>query len=140
MSAYERHNRRDEILSAKHRRWGYNVPATDIDFLVVEYDRAQAQALIEYRHINGKAVDDTSMKALRDLANRANLPFFVVRYRYATDDGTLWQPAKVDTDAWFRIIACNERAEKLWYTADVDTWLTEQEYVVWLHKIRGRAC
>jgi hypothetical protein len=139
MSAYERHNRRDEILSAKHRQWGYNVPATDIDFLVIEYDRGQAQALIEYRHVNGKAVDDSSIKALRDLADRASLPFFIVRYQYATDNGNLWQAAKIDTEAAFRIIACNHRAEQLWVTQDIDTWMTEKEYVVWLHKIRGRA-
>ena len=68
MSAHERHNKRDEILSAKHRRWGYDVPAVDIDFLLVEYDRAKVQALIEYRHANGQVRQDTSIKAITDLA------------------------------------------------------------------------
>jgi hypothetical protein len=138
MSAHERHNRRDEILSAKHRRWGYNVPAVDVDFLLVEYDQAKAKALIEYRHANGHVIRDASIQAITDLADRAALPFFIVRYYYATDDGTLWKEASIDTPAWFQITTCNEHAEKLWFTQDVDTWMTEQEYAVWLHKIRGR--
>jgi hypothetical protein len=28
--------------------------------------------------------------------------------------------------------------QKLWTTHDLDRWMTEQQYVVWLHKIRGR--
>ena len=138
MSANERHGKRDNIISEKHRRWGYNVPAVDIDFLLIEYDRAKAQAVIEYRHANGHIRQDTSIKAITDLANRAGLPFFIVQYRYATDDGTLWKEATIDTPAFFRITTCNQRAEELWFTQDVDTWLTEDEYIVWLHKIRGR--
>lgn len=138
MSANERHGKRDNIISEKHRRWGSNVPAVDIDFLLIEYDRAKVQALIEYRHANGNIRQDASIKAITDLANRAGVPFFIVRYRYATDDGTLWKKATVDTPAFFQIFACNEQAEQLWSTQDVDSWLTEDEYVVWLHKIRGR--
>lgn len=138
MSANERHGKRDNIISEKHRRWGSNVPAVDIDFLLIEYDRAKAQAVIEYRHANGNIREDASIKAITDLANRAGVPFFIVRYRYATDDGTLWKEATVDTPAFFQIFACNERAEQLWFTEDIYSWLTEDEYVVWLHKIRGR--
>ena len=139
MSAHERHNRRDEIISAKHRRWGYNVPAVDIDFLLIEYDRAQAQAIIEYRHANGYVIQDASIKAITDLANRAGVPFFIVRYYYGTDDGSLWkEETTIDTEAFFRIIPCNDQAEQDFYTADPDLWLTEEEYRRWLHKIRGR--
>ena len=138
MSANERHNRRDEIISAKHRRWGYNVPAVDIDFLLIEYDRAKAQALIEYRHANGHIIQDASIKAITDLANRAGVPFFIVRYYYATDDGSLWKEHTVDTPAFFQILMCNEPATQHWFTLDPEAWLTEDEYVVWLHKIRGR--
>ena len=140
MSAHERHNKRDEILSAKHRRWGYDVPAVDIDFLLVEYDRAKVQALIEYRHANGQVRQDTSIKAITDLADRAGVPFFIVRYYYADDDGSIWndQQRTIDTPAHFRITSCNPHAEKLWFTHDTNTWLTEEEFRVWLHKIRGR--
>ena len=138
MSANERHGKRDNIISEKHRGWGSNVPAVDIDFLLIEYDRAKVQALIEYRHVNGQVRQDASIKAITDLADRAGVPFFIVRYRYETDDGTLWKEATVDTPAFFQILMCNEPATKHWFTLDPDVWLTEDEYVVWLHKIRGR--
>lgn len=140
MSAHERHGKRDEILSAKHRRWGYNVPATDIDHILCEYDRAIPVALIEHRHINGSIRNDSNMSCLRTLANMASLPFFIVQYYYADDDGSIWcdQNRTIDTPAFFRIITGNDRAEKLWFTQEVDTFMNEEEYKAFLHEIRGR--
>jgi hypothetical protein len=138
MSSNERHNRRDEIISLKHRTWGHNVPAVDIDFLLCEYDRSIAQALIEYRHVNGTIRVDANMNALINLADRADLPFFVVRYRYATDDGTKWKEATVDTEAFFWITAMNEHAKQELYSWGDDDWMNEEQYKTWLHKIRGR--
>jgi len=138
MSANERHGKRDGVLSAKHRRWGLNVPAVDIDFLL-EYDNRKACAIIEYRHYNGSIrTDSANLLAQIDLANRASLPMFVVQYRYANDDGTLWKEHTVDDPAFFRIIPCNDHAEKLWLTQDVDSFMTEREYVSWLYQLRGR--
>jgi hypothetical protein len=138
MTANERHNKRDAILSLKHRSWGFNVPAVDIDFLMIEYDQSIPKALIEYRHINGAIRVDASIKAIIALADAANIPFFVVQYSYATDDGTLWKEATVDTPARFRIICMNPLAEKHWFTWDDNDWLDEQAYRKWLHEIRGR--
>jgi hypothetical protein len=139
MTANERHNKRDAILSLKHRSWGFNVPAVDIDFLMIEYDQSIPKALIEYRHINGAIRVDASIKAIIALADAANIPFFVVQYSYATDDGTLWKEATVDTPARFRIICMNPLAEKHWFTWDDNDWLDEQAYRKWLHEIRGRS-
>ena len=138
MSANERHGKRDGVLSAKHRTWGFNVPAVDLDFFL-EYDNRKAVALIEYRHYNGQVrTDAANILAQIDLADRAGLPIFVVQYRYANDDGTLWKEHTVDDQAFFRIITLNAHAEQLWFTHNVDTWLTEAEFAAWLHKIRGR--
>lgn len=139
MTANERHNKRDAILSLKHRSWGFNVPAVDIDFLMIEYDQSIPKALIEYRHINGAIRVDASIKAIIALADAANIPFFVVQYAYATDDGTLWKEATIDTPARFRIICMNPLAEKHWFTWDDNDWLDEQAYRKWLHEIRGRS-
>ena len=135
MTANERHNKRDEIISLKHRGWGFNVPAVDIDFLMIEYDQSIPKALIEYRHLNGSVRVDASIKALIALGDMAKLPFFVVQYYYDTDNGKLWKPATVDTPAHFRIIPMNQHAEPHANSAD---WLNEDEYRKWLHQIRGR--
>ena len=137
MTANERHFKRDAILSAKHRTWGYNVPAVDIDFLMIEYDQSVAKALVEYRHINGAVRVDASVKAIIDLADRAGLPFFIVQYYYATDDGTRWKEATVDTPAFFRITTMNKLAEQAYFSWG-DEWMSEQQYREWLHEIRGR--
>ncbi len=140
MSSHERHNRRDEIISAKHRRWGYNVPATDIDFVLCEYDREMPKALTEFRHINGSIRRNSNMNALGNLANMAGLPFFIVQYRYEDDDGTIWcdENRTVDTPAYMRVINGNDNADKHWVTQDVDTFMNEEEYKAFLHRIRGR--
>ncbi|NBT20517.1 MAG: hypothetical protein EBT00_17365 [Proteobacteria bacterium] len=137
MTANERHFKRDAILSAKHRTWGFNVPAVDIDFLMIEYDQSVAKALVEYRHINGAVRVDASVKAIIDLADRAGLPFFIVQYYYATDDGTRWKEATVDTPAFFRITTMNKLAEQAYFSWG-DEWMSEQQYREWLHEIRGR--
>ena len=139
MSSNERHNRRDDILSAKHRRWGYNLPATDVDFILCEYDHRIPKALIEHRHLNGSVRFDSNMTALARLADMANLPFFIVQYHYEGDDGTLWKEGiTIDTPAYFRIIVGNKQAEKLWFTWDPDSFSNEEEYKAFLHEIRGR--
>jgi len=138
MTANERHFKRDAILSAKHRTWGYNVPAADIDFLMVEYDQRVAKALIEYRHLNGAVRIDASIQAIINLADRANVPFFIVQYYYDTDTGKLWKEATIDTPAFFRIIPINDTAKQPQYAWNGFDWLSEQQYTEWLHKIRGR--
>lgn len=37
--AEERNGWRDERISKRHRQWGRDCPAVDIDFLMLEYDR-----------------------------------------------------------------------------------------------------
>ena len=137
MTANERHFKRDAILSAKHRTWGYNVPAVDIDFLMVEYDQRIVKALIEYRHLNGAVRIDASIQAIMDLADRANVPFFIVQYYYDTDTGKLWKEATIDTPAHFRVTTMNKLAEQAYFSWG-DDWLSEQQYREWLHEIRGR--
>lgn len=73
---------RDEEISAWHRSLGFDLPATDIDFLLIEYDKALPKALIEYKHQNSKKipVHGANIRATSALATRAKIPFFVVRY------------------------------------------------------------
>ena len=80
---------RDEWISERHRTWGYELPATDIDFMLVEYTGDRPVALIEYKTTN--SIDYVGwLKVLRghrpvsNLATQANLPSFIVAYDIKT--------------------------------------------------------
>ena len=40
----------DRELSDRHRKWGHECPATDIDFLLNEYNHGIPVAIIDYKH------------------------------------------------------------------------------------------
>lgn len=73
---------RDEKLSQWHRSLGWDFPATDLDFPLIEYDMGRPCALIEYKHWNARGLtfEHPSIKALIALADAAKIPSFVVRY------------------------------------------------------------
>lgn len=73
---------RDERISSWHRGIGYDFPATDLDFPLLEYDRGVPAAVIEYKHKNQKGIKRShpTIRALSILCDRARLPFFIVRY------------------------------------------------------------
>lgn len=122
MTGYERSGWRDEGLSRRHRTWGFDVPAVDIDFLMLEYDQKKAVALIEYKHENAASVSpsEPSIMAVRDLADLAGVYFFVVRY--------------AGDFAWFRVRALNPKASGRYPSA---LHLTETQYVEFLHRLRS---
>lgn len=78
----ERTHWRDQALSERHRTWGVDLPAVDVDFLLVEYNHSEPVALIEYKRDNAPPVcpEHPTYLALQKLGTRAGLPVFVVRY------------------------------------------------------------
>lgn len=124
MSSNERSGWRDENLSRRHREWGVDLPAVDIDCLMVEYDQAKDVAIIEYKHESAQLQDPRhpSYRAIRSLATKAGIPFFAVRYSDKLDS--------------FFITAMNGDAEYLLQVKRKG--MTEAEYVEFLYWIRGR--
>lgn len=118
----ERTGWRDASLSDRHRRWGWDCPALDLDFLMLEYDKGKASAMVEYKHESAPPQHRThpSYRALIDLGNRAQLPVFAVRY-----SGDF---------SWYRVTPLNAFAKR-WI--EVQREMDEREYVTLLHKIRG---
>ncbi len=118
----ERTGWRDMALSQRHRRWGWDTPAVDLDFLFLEYDRGKAVALVEYKHENAALQYRThpTYQAMIDLGNRAGIPVFGVRY--ASDF------------SWWRVVPLNAKARE--YVPQHVT-MSEREWVTLLYHIRG---
>lgn len=118
----ERTGWRDLGLSERHRHWGWDCPAVDLDFLFLEYDRGKAVAIVEYKHeraVIARASHPT-YQAIIDLGNRASVPVFGVRY--AADY------------SWYRVTPLNEQARK-WATEAQQ--MTEPQWVTFLYRLRG---
>jgi len=122
----ERTGWRCEEISKRHREWGYNCPAVDLDFMVVEYNYGKPVALIEYKDKHAKlpSLDHPTIKALAALADgyKKPLPFFIAIY--------------CPEDWWFRVIPINEIAKKIYKGK---TELTEKRFVKSLYLIRNIA-
>jgi hypothetical protein len=69
-------------ISGRRRLYGYDVPAVDLDLVVMSHDRGLPAGLFEYKCITAKPVrpDHPTIRACRTLADRAGLGFWVVRY------------------------------------------------------------
>ena len=119
----ERTGWRDQALSERHREWGYNLPAVDIDFLLIEFDQGIARAIIEYKHewAQEENTSSKSYQAISGLANAAKLPFFVVSY---------------GTDlSWYKVMPRNGNAYQCLSSV---TTMKEDEYVQFLFRLRRR--
>ena len=119
---------RDQKISEYHRQWGFNCPATDIDFLLIEYSAGKAKALVEYKQ-EGAALafeggkggaNKKTYDAITDLCDRACLPFFVVEYK---GDFSMWKVHPINRYALQRI--------------KITTLMTEQDYITLLYSLRG---
>ncbi|MFH1031095.1 MAG: hypothetical protein V1767_00790 [Chloroflexota bacterium] len=114
---------RDEKLSEEHREWGWNCPAIDIDFLLVEYDFGKAVALVEYKeeHVELPSFTHPSYLALKDLGDRAQIPVFIVRY---AGDFSWWNVEPINSFG-FKKLSKGRR-------------MTKKEWVTFLYFLRGR--
>ena len=124
----ERTGWRCQAISERHREWGFNCPAVDLDFLMAEYNYGKPVALIEYKDRRARLPDirHATYRALAALANgyaEGALPFIVAFY---------------DPDAWwFRVIPVNQAAIEH-YRHCMDDVLSEQRFVKSLYLMRKR--
>lgn len=137
----ERTGFRDQQLSARHRDWGFDVPAVDIDWTVLEYDARVPKAIVEYKRGLSwleRANDRSNLAALSDLATGyrncgdsectacrpGGIPFVLVRYMPGP-----WR---------FKMEPRNARAVHLISTKIVNLILTEAKYVEFLYWLSGK--
>lgn len=116
---------RDEKISLRHRAWGTDCPAVDIDWLMIEYDKGRPIGIIEYKSHTHPGVDNLnhpSYRAIRVLADDSRIPFIIAFYNSA--------------DWWFFIRPANSIA--LHFAPREGILLSERQYVALLYQIRGR--
>jgi len=115
---------RDLQLSERRRQWGYNCPSCDIDLCIVnEYDHGIVRGLIEFKRETAKDDYERSMNcaAMLNLAARAVLPFFVIRY--ARDF------------SWYEVRPLNDLAKTF---VPQNTRMCERDFVELLYAIHGQ--
>lgn len=116
-----------QLLSDRHREWGYDCSAVNLDF--VPYDDGRPVGLVEYKHEYAASfvVADQAARirrpfgVLKTLADMAGLPLLVCRH--------------ADDFSWWRAQAVNERARVfLPHRAEFD----ENAWVHLLYGLSGR--
>ena len=121
----ERTGWRDMELSLRHRDWGFNCPAVDLDFLMVEYNHGLPVAMVEYKHNKARMpnLQHPTYRAIADLANGyrdGGIPFIVAFY---------WPENWV-----FKVYPVNEIAKKTYRNG---MKLSELRFVKSLYYLRG---
>lgn len=121
----ERTGWRDSGLSQRHRYWGFNCPAVDLDFVMVEYNHGSPVALVEYKHKNAAQLDTShptykALVALADGYSKGPLPCFIARY---------------DPEVWtFSVIPLNETCRKIYGCGNMT--MSERLFVRSLYMMR----
>lgn len=130
MTAHERSGWRDQEISKRHRDWGFNCPAVDLDFLMLEYYFGTPVALVDYkhhRHHEGRNVNyrHPSYRAMGQLHDEQGqqVPLFICRY---------WP------ESWaVESLAINDAAQALSRSPGEWVPMTEREWVTGLYRIRN---
>lgn len=103
----------------------WDFPRTDIDFCVIDYDRAVPVAIIEHKHklcpeTTEELYRTANYKALKCLADGNALPFFEVRWR--------------DDFAVFRVTAINSEARYI--LPQVTQNMLQAKYIQFIEELR----
>lgn len=122
--AAERTGWRDLALSQRHRLWGWNLPAVDLDFPMLEYCFARPCGLVEYKNEHAAPIkpNHPTFRAMTEWCNLAKLPFFVTRY--------------ASNFSWWKPTPLNDYAIKFCRQQEI---LSEKEWVALLYRIRNLA-
>lgn len=133
----ERTGWRDLWINDKHRTWGWNCPAVDVDFLMIEYDNLQPVALIEYK-AEGATINlkDKNNLAIANTANRASIPAFLTLYYKS--DAPYFQTWSLNFLGRKRLQGFYTSLSARLRNHPDGIILSEEEYVAFLYHLRGR--
>lgn len=132
MTAHERTGWRDQEISERHRTWGFNCPAVDVDFMLIEYDEGVPVAIIDYKFGLHRDVSPgaANHRAQQNLYVKSDHQFYPVPHYIVTyETKPSWR---------FRIRAVGVYAHiymKVAGGSELKTFC-ESEYVAWLYEMR----
>jgi hypothetical protein len=120
-------------LSLFHRNLGSRLNATDLDLVEADANH-NAVGLCEYKHANSKTIDLSAAQhlALRNLADRAKIGYFVIIYYLAAD------PQLTDFNLLgdqALVIPANKMALKI--MKGKNKMMSKRGFSIFLHKMRG---
>ncbi len=122
----ERNGWRCEWISERHRHFGWDCPMTDLDFPALEYNSGKAVCLIEYKHYNAQIkLNHPSMKAMTWMADKCEIPFFVVVYYPESNN--------------YFVVPMNDSAKAVPHCSESKMW-SERNYVKMLYWLRKMNC
>jgi len=110
-------------VAVRHRLYGLDCPAVDLDHLLIEYDHAKPVALFEQKHEDAPVLEalNASYQAIAELGTEARRPVFEARY---AGDYSRWVVTPLNDFA------------RTWISGM--TYFTEIGYVRFLYWLRGR--
>jgi hypothetical protein len=126
----ERKKWRDLELSIRHKQWGFDCPAVDLDFIMTEFDNRTPCALIEHKHkeCGNIKLSDANLVVIINLGNMAKLPVFFTKY-----------DLDEEKDKYsFSVLSLNKTACEILSVNNNITWWTEKQYVKFLYMLRKR--
>jgi hypothetical protein len=136
LSSDERTGFRDLTLSKRHRKYGINVPFTDVDCL--RYNRGVPVALEEWKYGGPQGVSrkaalamlnpghNPNITASLNLAAAAGLPYFLTRhFGESTGAAGTWE---------FDVIPGNDKARAIIHEP---TLMDERTYIAFIHQLGG---
>jgi hypothetical protein len=125
----ERSHWRDEEISERHKLWGFNCPAIDLDFVMTEFDTYMPIAFFEYKKEPCSSIiinKCPEFKVLINLGNMCHLPSYFCKYR------------KTEDSFEFSIMALNRIAIDMTPKDKTGVWLLEKQFVDFLYWLRKR--
>lgn len=128
---------RDLRYNNRHRDYGKTLRMYDVDFVEYDIKTNEPVAMVETKHGNQKVIDfnDPEVKCTLRLAERAQVPYFIVVYYPTGPD--LIDPNLINKfgDYWqFYVIPVNQLAKK---KLPGPMQMTEKLYVQFLYFIRN---
>lgn len=121
-------------ISARHRKWGDDCPATNIDMTLIEYDRCIPVAIVDIKMRRNLDADSLKReltsangKTQANLATKADLPFYIVGY---TPD---WKNYVILPGNKIASIKMSQH-----FGSETSNIISEHDYVSFLYALRNR--